>query len=519
MDIFGDWGFVGADNTTATPFQDSQQLINWYVEVSPTETSKTVTALLGRPGLVQVAAASGGGAPGNQTTTWPQPASVTNLPVRGMWVLPGSTTALAIIGNTCYLLTLISQGNRNTPGVVTISNVGTLKTNSGPVSIRDNNTGGGVAVIVDGPNGYYYNLSTKAVTQITDPNFLGASTVAYIDGWFVFSEPNSQTFYTNSAPYSSTFNASLFALKDSFSDNLLALWEKKEELWLFGERTLEIWYNAGGATFAFQRIPGQIQQIGCAAIYSISRLQSGTEDGLIWLARSNRGENIVVKTNGFSCENITTPAVSDAIASYSITSDAIGYTYQEDGHEFYVLNFPSADRTWVYDPTVPPQMAWHQRLSYDSYADLFHRDRTNCCIDFAGMRLVGDYQNGSIYQMTRAVYTDGGWPILSRRRSPFIWDKDNRQRMQMASLQVDFATGVGNASGMGVNPQATLRLSRDYGKTYGEPIQSPIGLIGNYTNRCLWRKLGWTRGTVAQIEVIDPVNRDIVGATLRAMGA
>ena len=88
----------------------------------------------------------------------------------------------------------------------------------------------------------------------------------------------------------------------------------------------------------------------------------------------------------------------------------------------------------------------------------------------------------------------------------------------MASLQVDFAPGQGQASGLGANPTAQLRISRDYGTTYGQPNLAPMGAIGNYLNRALWRRLGLSRGAVAEIEVIAPVNRDIVGATLRATG-
>jgi hypothetical protein len=120
--------------------------------------------------------------------------------------------------------------------------------------------------------------------------------------------------------------------------------------------------------------------------------------------------------------------------------------------------------------------------------------------------------------MTRSAYTDAGWPLLARRRSPYIWDKENRERVFMASLQVEFAPGTGNASGMGVSPQAYLRISRDYGKTFGPAIAAAIGQIGQFLNRTIWRKLGFSRGSIAQIEVIDPVPRDIVGATLKALG-
>jgi hypothetical protein len=242
------------------------------------------------------------------------------------------------------------------------------------------------------------------------------------------------------------------------------------------------------------------------------------QESLIWLGRSERGENVVIRTQGFTHQVVSTPAVSNTISKYVTTADAIGYCYEEGGHEFYVLNFPTADKTWVYDATLPPELAWSQWLSYDPYADQFHRHRSNCYMNFAGMRVAGDYQNGALYQMTRAAHTDAGWPIRARRRSPFIWNKENRERVAMSSLQVDFAPGQGNASGMGSNPQAYLRISRDYGATYGMANAQPLGQMGQYLNRCTWRQLGFSRGAVLELEVIDPVNRDITGVTLRAGG-
>ena len=520
LDIFGDFGFVGGDNEAASRYFDCQQTINYYPEVSPSRTSKEVVALLGCPGLIQVAAAPGGGAPGYSTsmTAWPQPSAVTNLPVRALWVLPGEKTALAVIGNVCYLVTIVTYGSSTTPGKLALTQVGTLASNTGPVCIRDNGIQGGMAVLVDGPNGYLYGLASQSFKKITDPNFLGATRVAYIDGWWIFNWPQTAAFYTPQAPYSEVFDASFFSLKDAFSDLLVGIMESKEELWLIGEETSEIWYNAGSQFFSFQRLVGTLLQVGCKSPFSIARFSRGGEDGLIWLGRSDRGENIVVATRGLSYEVVSTPAVSDAIAQLVTTSDAIGYTYQEDTHEFYVLTFPTADVTWVYDASMPPALAWHQRPSYDPYAQLFHRHRSNCYMNFAGMRVVGDYQNGALYQMTRAVQNDAGWPLLARRRAPHIWKRQSRQRVFMSSLQVDFAPGQGAQSGLGANPQVSLRISRDGGTTFGNAFKSPMGAVGQYQNRTLWRRLGWGRDNVAEIEVIAPVNRDIIGATLKAFG-
>lgn len=518
LDLFGDFEFVAGDDTTADPYQDAQQTINWYVEVSQSKGAKMPTALLGCPGLIQVAAAPGGGAPGfsSTMTQWPQVSSIVNLPVRGMWVLPGWTTALVVIGTLCYIATIATPGSSTTPGSIVLTKVGSLTTSQGPVVIRDNGVQGGYAVIVDGSaNTYLYAIGTQAFTIGPFP---GSNLVAYLDGWWIFNQSGTAIFYTDAQPYSQAYNASYYALADSSSDLLMGVIENKEELWLIKERTTEIWYDAGGTYFPFQRLIGTPIQMGCKATYSISRLVANGQESLMWFGRSERGENLIIRTLGFTATTVSTPAVSNAIAQYTRTSDAIAYTYEEGAHSFYVLLFPSADATWVYDATLPPHLAWHQRLSYDPYARAYHRHRSNCFMNFAGMRIVGDYQNGALYQLTRNAHTDAGWPIKARRRSPYIWNKENRERVFMSSLQVDFAPGQGNSSGMGITPQANFRISRDYGSTYGMTLQAPIGPIGGYTNRTIWRKLGFSRGAVAEIEVIDPVNRDIVGVTLKASG-
>lgn len=610
LDLFGDFGIVGGADPTANPYQDAQTLINWYVEVSASKTAKMVTSLLGCPGLIQLVAVPGGGAPSSWTADdgrtvdnrslfadgngyWPLPSPVTDLPVRGAWVLPGYQTALVVISSVCYLVKVLQGGSSTQPGVLSLKKVGSLATDSGPVCIRDNGAGG-FAILVDGANGYWYSLTDSAVIvrftgtltagestiivqdipnqilvgatltdsagylpagtrltgvdfssealeisnaatgssgsptivatvpvfgRITDSGFVGSDTIAEIDGWFIFTQPGTQTFYTNSQPYAMTFNPTYFALKDAASDRLMAVIENKEELWLIGERTTEIWYDAGGQYFPFQRLVGTLMQVGTKSPHAVCRLSQGGNDSLIWFGRSEWGENIIVRTNGFAWDVVSTPAVSNQIAQYTVTSDAQAYVYEEDGHQFYVLTFPTADRTWVYDATLPPDLAWHERLSYDPYAAQWHRHRSNCFMNLGGMRVVGDYQNGTLYQMTRAAYTDAGWPIRSVRRSPYIWDPQNRERIFMSSLQLDFRLGQGNANGLGVNPLARLRISRDYGATYGPQITAPMGPLGQTTNRCIYRKLSWSRGAVAEIEVIDPVNRDLVGATLRATGA
>jgi len=502
----GDFGFVGASYTAADPYQDRQRSLNYFPEFSQDSKSKMPVALLGAPGLdtLMNVASSGTGE------------------VRGGWVLPGGLRALVVCKNIVSLVQVTVPATQTSIAQFSVTVISTaLLTNNGPVCIRDNGPGGPAgpqAVIVDGPYGYYVDLTTMVLTQIVDPAFYGADRVAFIDGWFIFNKPGAQIFYTTGPlPYAITFPGAFFALKDSSSDNLITLMENNRELWLVGERTGEVWYNAGGANFSFSRIPGVLPQIGCSAVNSIARLGAS----LCWLGLSERGENIVVKTEQYSVSNISTEAVSYAISTYPLISDAIGFVYEEGGHVFYVLTFPTADKTWVYDATASalagtPQ--WHERASFDQETGTFHRFRGNCFMNFQNLRMVGDYQSGVMQNMSRDFYSDAGEPLISLRRAPHLWSRENRKRLFHASLQIEFAAGVGLQFGQGQNPQAMLRWSDDGGANFGNEHWASIGRVGKTKNRALWRRLGQARDRVYEMRISDPVRRDIVGSTLFAQG-
>ena len=42
------------------------------------------------------------------------------------------------------------------------------------------------------------------------------------------------------------------------------------------------------------------------------------------------------------------------------------------------------------------------------------------------------------------------------------------------------------------------------------------GLFGKYTNRAMWRRLGWSRDRIFEVVVTDPVKAVIVSANLKA---
>lgn len=377
---------------------------------------------------------------------------------------------------------------------------------TGPVSIADNGTQ--IFFACNGPS-YIYNEQTRVFAPITDPDFPGAVTVGYLDGYFVFNEPNSQRVWVTSLLDGTSVDPLDFASAEGSPDGLVAINVDHREAWLFGSDSVEVWYDAGGADFPLVRIQGAFNEIGCAAPFSVAKL----DNSLFWLGQDARGQGIVYRANGYTGARVSTHAIEYAIAQYGDISDALAYTYQQEGHTFYVLTFPSANATWVYDAAT---QAWHERAGLTNGE--FTRHRSNCQCNFKGNIVVGDFENGNIYTLDLQTYADNGsaqkW-LRSWRALPT--GQNNLKRTTHHSLQLDCETGVGLSTGQGSNPLAMLRWSDDGGHTWSNEHWSPMGGIGQYGHRVFWRRLGMTlklRDRVYEVSGTDPVKISIVGAEL-----
>jgi hypothetical protein len=49
---------------------------------------------------------------------------------------------------------------------------------------------------------------------------------------------------------------------------------------------------------------------------------------------------------GRAAKRISNFAIEDEWKKYAYVGDAIGGCYQIDGHNFYAIHFPTADKTW-----------------------------------------------------------------------------------------------------------------------------------------------------------------------------
>lgn len=381
---------------------------------------------------------------------------------------------------------------------------------SGPVSMANNGT---QLFVACNPDGYIYNASTGVFAKITDVDFPGAVTVGYVDGFFVFNEPDSQRFWATALLDGTNIDALDFASAEGSPDGVVSLIVDHREIWLLGTQSVEVWYDAGLADFPFQRIQGAFIEQGCAAAFSVAKM----DNSVFWLGSDERGKGIVWRANGYTPQRVSTHAIEYAISQITDISDAVAYTYQQDGHMFYVLTFPSGDQTWVFDAATN---LWHERAGWNTSLGQFTRHRSSCQMFFNNTTVVGDFENGNLYNMNLDAFDDNGtiqkclkaWRALGTGQNDLL-------RTFQHSLQIDGQTGVGLTTGQGSDPQIMLRWSDDGGHTWSNEHWVSMGKVGATGTRMIWRRLGATnklRDRVYEASVTDAVKIAFTGAKLVA---
>ncbi len=261
------------------------------------------------------------------------------------------------------------------------------------------------------------------------------------------------------------------------------------EIWLLGQKTSEVWFNSGAADFTFQILPGVFVEHGCAAIYSVAKADLST----FWLGKDLQGQYIIFEGTNYAAKRVSNHALENELQGYAVVNDAIGFTYQQNGHTFYFLTFPTADKTWVYDLATH---LWHEWLwTDDNGAE--HRTRVQTSAFAYGVNVAGDWETGDLILLDLETLTDQGGPIVRRRGFPHLVSDGDRviYRQFIADMQ------VGTQPGLLVDdePQVSLRWSDTRGASWGSPITMGMGATGQYNRQIQAQRLGMARDRVFEL--------------------
>lgn len=495
---------VGSAYASESKYSAIERCENWYTEViEVVEEKKTRKVLYPRPAL------------GSFGTS---PAQV---PGRARGMLAFNHQIYGVNGTSFYALA--SNGAQAVFGtVVDDGNPVTMCANS-PATF----SGNGQVAIASGGNLYIYSGGVFSLVPNDGVNFFGASSVTFLDGYFIVSTPNSSQFQISALNDGLTWDGADVAILEGQADGLVNLISDKEYLYLIGGgggggRT-ELWYNSGNALFPFQIEQGAFMEVGIGPMYSLCQGDpESSTNSVYWVGQSARGGGSAWKVVGLNPQRISTYAVETQWAKYSTISDCICYSFRWQGHMFVRYIFPTADKTWQYDATASAQLGYScwSVVTFTDGDGNQHATLERCHAYQYGLHVVSsggaEGAPGVAYQMVRAdsgaPYYDAdnpgadfvGFPILRRRTCPHLFNSNKRDIYNMLDLGMEFGAGL-DGDVQGSDPQVMVMMSRDGGNTFGTQRTHSMGKLGEYAELIRFYRWGYARDCVFDIQVSDPV--------------
>lgn len=478
-------GFVGGSYISKSQNALNARTMNFYVEPIELQGGQVRAALYPTPGVTSLATG-------------------TTSPGRAHFYQDGRE--FAVIGHQFVEI--------DSAGAITVR--GTVAVDSNPATICSNGDGGGQIFVTSGDKGYIFNLSTGVFSTVrTSATTMGA----HLDGFFLALDAATSTVFLSDLLDGTTWDPTQFIQRSIASDPWVAIRQWDRYLWFFGTQTSEVWYNAGTSPIPFLAHPSGLVATGIAAPFS-AQIVGGS---LMWLAQTANGRGDVVRTSGFTPEVVSTFALHAQADDFVDVSSAIGDTYEQLGHAFYVLTFPRSG-TFVYDasPTLnlPSAMRWTERGTwisenneYIAWRPLWH------AFAFNEHRIL-DRDSGALYKFTfDSLYDVESRPLRRMRRPPALWARD--QRLRVSEFEAVIEPGLGLVSGQGSDPQMALRISTNGGKVFGNERNRSAGALGDYSARAYWTRCGSAPqggGWQPELVMTDPIPYRLLGARYRVAG-
>lgn len=522
---------VGGSYTIQAQNANAQMSMNLYLENDESGSGKSPNSLLSTPGKRVFL----------QNTLGPP---------RGFLSINGRTFVVQGGSATNFLeLTLNNSGQGIGVGLGQVGDDGL------PVSMCSN---GDVLLIASAGVVYLYDMTGPGgFSQVTALSGIPISFVGFLDSYFLALRKNSRIFQTSGIEDGTVWDPLDVNEISVFGDNVPTMFVDHRLIWFLGLTKTVVYYDSGDASTPFLPVPGGFIEQGIKAMNSTAKL----DNSIFWLGGDERGAGIIWRANGYTPIRVSTFAVEYAIQGYDRIDDAVSYSYQDQGHSFYVLYFPTAKAgpngdtaTWVFDQATNQ---WHQRGFWDTNFGKFEADRAWNHV-YAQFRqpngtiinkhLVGDWFAGNIFETSILFYDDAGTAIRRVRRANYIGDE---QKWQFHSeLQVDVEVGLGNdtpapwdnsipyaiaslvsyndayyvaltaviagvqpdthpsswaPTTAGIDPQMCLRWSDNGAQTWSNEHWVSCGKGGEYLVRAIWRRLGRTRSRVYEISMTDPI--------------
>jgi hypothetical protein len=420
------------------------RLVNMFVEKAAT--SESQIALISRPGLVQQRTVGTG-------------------PIRGMFSQAGTFGAdlFSVSADKLY---------RNSAALGRVIGSGTVSSAGGYNEV----------CVTAGELLYSYNGTDLADTGFTGIASNNVAACCFINSSFVAIEKDSARYFWSDALDGRTWDPTNFITAEREPDNLLDVAPLGNNLWLFGEQSVEVHSDTGGTSARF--VP--IETLGYNKGIHSTGCVCNADNALFFI-----GSDKAVYRVAEAPQRVSVHWIEAAIERSSTASIS---SYRHEGHEFVLVALDSLKIQ--YDCATQEWSEFEGPIAC-SAGGLFGTD-SNVIAGFGGL-------------------DDLGVPL---------------ERLFTAAAQLDEPASIDRVtlwantgatpvlSGQGSNPLIEMRYSRDQGKTWSLWLPASLGAEGQYRVRADWRRLGMfdLPGALFEFRCTDPVPLRISAVKVNAAG-
>lgn len=334
------------------------------------------------------------------------------------------------------------------------------------------------------------HVVTTSVTTVTDADFLPATQVQWIDGYFLFLAAD--RVFASDFNDPTSYNALSYDSLTWATQQPIAIIADTRDIIHFMPQAMAIGYNKGTTPYPFGLSADGFIERGCLAPKSPAKL----DNTVFWLA----DDRTVRALRGATPVRVSTEPMEQLFARMTTLDDAFGMAISQDGSFSYILTFPTEGRTFEYNVATE---LWNERAS--SGEDYW---KVQGHIEAHGRHYVWiDNKLGYLDPQVYAEFGDPQTVILTSENM-----NDGVNWVHFDRIEIDADMGVGLITGQGSDPQIVLRYSDDGGKTWSADYQRSMGAIGEYRKRAIFTRHGRSRSRVYQLQYSDPTPFAFYGA-------
>ena len=342
-------------------------------------------------------------------------------------------------------------------------------------------------------------IENDILSDVDDPDLAPPNSVVFLNQYFVHTIANGR-FQWSSLSEGTEYDATDFASAEYAADGLRRGLVRSGELLLFGSETIEPWYTPSSGSEAFAR-SGSVIEHGCLNGATVAKLETVP----VFVA----DDETVRALEGYTARRISTHAVERSIRDTAAQANMTAFAYTAAGHPLY--NLIGDDFTWVYDAATGQ---WHERQSYG-----LSRWRANGYMKIGSKHIVGDYENGKLYEVSPTAYDEAGADMVCEVQIPV---HAYPKRIGLNEVRLDVVPGQGtNVTDEHVaDPQIIVKTSKNGGRTWGNERQYSMGRIGEYGRQVRINRLGQSNedGFVISAAMSPGVKRGLTAADFDVLG-